>query len=215
MRPNGEELRRLLGIYLVTDPAIGRPRSVVEAVRQAVEAGVRCVQLRDKGASHDELVTHGRRLLEITRPAGALLILDDDVSAAVDADADGAHVGQEDMPPGTARSLLGPDRVLGVSVRTAEEARRAEADGADYLAANLVFPTATKTDAGEPLGLAGIERLREATALPLVAIGGIDASNAASVIAAGADGIAVVSAIMAAPDIPAACRLLQRSMVSG
>lgn len=215
MRPAPGELRRLLGIYLVTDPVIGRPRRVEEAVRQAVESGVRCVQLRDKGASHEELVMLGRRLLEFTRPAGALLILDDDVPAALEAGADGAHVGQGDMPAIAARSLLGADMVLGVSVRTAEEARKAESEGADYLAANLVFPTATKTDAGEPLGLDGVRRLRASTALPLVAIGGIDAKNAASVIAAGADGIAVVSAIMAAPDIPAACRLLQRSTVSG
>lgn len=214
MKPAGEELRRLLRIYLVTDPAIGKPRSVEEAVSQAVDAGVRCVQLRDKGASHEELVILGRRLLRITRPAGVLLILDDDVSAALEAGADGAHVGQEDMPAGTARSLLGPDKVLGVSVRTKEEACRAESDGADYVAANLVFPTSTKTDTGEPLGLAGVERLRKATALPLVAIGGIDASNAASVVAAGADGIAVVSAIMAAPDIPAAIRALLDSLDS-
>ncbi len=215
MRPAPGELRRLLGIYLVTDPVIGRPRRVEEAVRQAVESGVRCVQLRDKGASHEELVMLGRRLLEFTRPAGALLILDDDVSAALEAGADGAHLGQGDMPAIAARSLLGADMVLGVSVRTAEEARKAESEGADYLAASPVFPTATKTDAGEPLGLDGVRRLRASTALPLVAIGGIDAKNAASVIAAGADGIAVVSAIMAAPDIPAACRLLQRSTVSG
>jgi thiamine-phosphate pyrophosphorylase len=201
-------LRRALRVYLVTDPVLGGSRPLEETVRDAISAGVGCVQLRDKGADTVDLVRQARALLDVTRPAGALLIVNDDIDAAIDSGADGVHVGQSDIRPAAARSRIGPSGVLGVSVRTPDEAVEAEAAGADYLAANLVFPTSTKTDLPFPLGLDGVALLRRSTRLPLVAIGGIDASNAASVIAAGADGVAVVSAIMAAADVGAACRAL-------
>jgi len=125
------------------------------------------------------------------------------------------HLGQDDMPPEQARRLLGPDALIGVSVRTADEARQAELAGASYLAANGIWATVTKTDFGEPLGVDMLVRLARATRLPLVAIGGIHAGNAAEIRRAGASGIAVVSAVMAAPDPEAACRELRAAFGAG
>lgn len=209
-RPGAGELRRLLRLYLVTDPVMSLPRRVEEAVDAALSAGVRAVQLRDKRAGDDGIALQGSRLLASCRRAGALLLIDDYPLLAARIGADGVHVGASDTPAREARRIIGDDMLLGVSVRTPAEALDAEAAGADYVAANGVFPTATKTDLPSPLGLEGVAMLREATALPLLAIGGIDEYNAASVIAAGADGIAVVSAVMAAADpARAAARLLE------
>jgi thiamine-phosphate pyrophosphorylase len=208
VRPDTGLLRLMLRVYLVTDPVLRGARPLEEVVRDAVAAGVRCVQLRDKAACTRDMVRQARILLAVTRPAGALLIVNDDIDAAIESGADGVHVGQSDVSPAEARSRLPRSSVLGVSVRTPAEAAEAEGAGADYLAANLVFPTSTKTDLPGPLGLDGVRLLRRSTRLPLVAIGGIGSSNASSVIDAGADGIAVVSAIMAAPDVAAACRAL-------
>ena len=199
-----------LAVYLVTDPGMGLERGLAETVRLALEAGVRMVQLRDKGASTRKLLDDASTLLALSREHGATFLVNDRVDVAMAAEAHGVHLGQDDMPADAARRLLGEDAVIGVSVRTAGEARRAAEDGADYMAANLVYPTATKTDLPDPLGPDGVRKLRSACGLPLVAIGGIDAGNAAEVIGAGADGLAVVSAIMAAEDPAAASsRLLE------
>ncbi|OPL19735.1 MAG: hypothetical protein AVO35_01810 [Candidatus Aegiribacteria sp. MLS_C] len=195
---------RRLHLYLVTDPVLCGPRGVPETCRVALAAGVGTVQLRDKTASTRDLLRSAEALLEICRRSGALFIVNDRLDVAMASGADGVHLGQDDMPAGRARELLGPGPVLGVSVRTVEEAVRAREDGADYLAANLVFSTDTKTGLGHPLGIDGLRALRESTDLPLVAIGGLKASNAGEVMAAGADGIAVVSAIMASDDVPRA-----------
>lgn len=198
-----------LAVYLVTDPGMGLKRGLAETVRLSLEAGVRTVQLRDKEASTRKLLDDASTLLALCRKHGATFLVNDRVDVAMAAGADGVHLGQDDMPADAARRLLGRDAVIGVSVRTEEEARRAAEDGADYMAANLVYPTATKTDLPDPLGPEGIRELRSACGLPLVAIGGIDAGNAAEVIGAGADGLAVVSAIMAAEEpASAAARLL-------
>lgn len=192
---------RRLRLYLVTDPVLCGPRGVPETCRLALEAGVGTVQLRDKTASTRDLLRSAEALSEVCRSSGALFIVNDRLDVAMASGADGVHLGQEDMPASMARRILGPGPVLGVSVRTVEEAVRAWEDGADYLAANLVFSTDTKTGLGEPLGIPGLRALREATDLPLVAIGGLKASNAGEVMAAGADGIAVVSAVMASEDV--------------
>jgi thiamine-phosphate pyrophosphorylase len=188
---------------------MGLERGLAETVRLALRAGVPTVQLRDKEASTRKLLDDASTLLALCRERGATFLVNDRVDVAMVVGADGVHLGQDDMPADAARRLLGDDAVIGVSVRTAGEARRAAEDGADYMAANLVYPTSTKTDLPAPLGPEGIRKLRSACGLPLVAIGGIDAGNAAEVIGAGADGLAVVSAIMAAGDPAAAsARLL-------
>ncbi|MBN2609242.1 MAG: thiamine phosphate synthase [Candidatus Fermentibacteraceae bacterium] len=200
-----------LRLYLVTDPVLCGPRGVVETCRLALLAGVGTVQLRDKAASTRELLDTAGLLSGLCMEAGALFIVNDRVDVAMAAGADGVHLGQDDMPVRNARKLLGKDAVIGVSVRTAGEARSAFLEGADYLAANLVFATDTKTDLGEPLGLEGVREIKSAAPLPLVAIGGIKPSNSGDVLRWGADGIAVVSAVMAAEDVGGAvAELLDR-----
>lgn len=204
-----------LFLYLVTDPVLCGSRGVVETCRLALEAGVGTVQLRDKNATTRDMLRVAGELMELCSEAGALFVVNDRVDVALACGAHGVHLGQEDMPVSTARELLGDGAVLGVSVRTAGEARAARDGGADYLGANLVFATETKTDLGAPLGLSGIASLKEATSLPLVAIGGIKPSNAGGVRRAGADGIAVVSAIMAAENVSEAVRELLKSAGGG
>jgi len=203
---------RKLSLYLVTDPVLCGPRGVPETCRQALAAGVGTVQLRDKDASTRELLRVALELREMCSDAGALFIVNDRVDVALASQADGVHLGLDDMPVGIARRLMGEDAVIGASVRTREEAAGAWRDGADYLAANLVFATDTKTGLGRPLGISGVRELRAASPLPLVAIGGIKAENAAEVMRAGAVGIAVVSAIMAAEDVRSAVELLLRPL---
>ena len=203
-----------LSLYLVTDPVLCGSRGVQETCRLALEAGVEAVQLRDKNASTRELVRMAVILQELCRKYGALFIVNDRIDVAMASCADGVHLGQDDMPVHLARKFLGPEAVIGASARTPEEALQAYEEGADYIAANLVFSTDTKTDLGEPLGIEAILKLKKASPLPLVAIGGINPSNAGIVRRAGADGIAVVSAIMAAEDVPSAVALLS-GMLSG
>lgn len=137
---------------------------------------------------------------------GAIFIVNDRVDVALACGAHGVHLGQDDMPAAAARGLLGPEAVLGISVRSVDEAVAAWENGADYIAANMVFATDTKTDIEKPLGPEAIGCLKKATPLPLIAIGGINKTNADIVRKAGADGIAVVSAIMAAPQVDSAVR---------
>lgn len=198
-------------LYLVTDPALCGSRSVEETCRIALEAGVTALQLRDKSASTRKLIETGRRLKELCRLSRIPFIVNDRVDVAIACDADGIHLGQDDMPVELARNLMGKNVLIGASARTPEEAMAAWEQGADYIAANMIFSTLTKTDLDGPLGFEAIRELKESTPLPLVAIGGIKASNAAEVLAAGADGIAVVSAIMAAEDVREAVESLLRS----
>ena len=197
-----------LSLYLVTDPVLCGSRGVTETCRLALEAGVGTLQLRDKTTSTRELLRMAVILQNLCRKHGALFIVNDRIDVAMASGADGVHLGQDDMPVIQARKLLGPDAVIGASARSPEEAESAWMEGADYIAANLIFPTDTKTDLGEPLGIEAISELKKASPLPLIAIGGIYPSNADSVRKAGADGIAVVSAIMAAEDVPEAVRAL-------
>ncbi len=200
---------RQLSLYLVTDPILCGSRGVEETCRLALKAGVGALQLRDKNATTRELINMAVILRNLCRVHDALFIVNDRTDVAMAAGADGVHLGQDDMPVFMARNILGPEAVIGVSVRSPKEVVSAWREGADYLAANLVFPTETKTDLGEPLGTEAITELKKASPLPLIAIGGINPSNADIARKAGADGIAVVSAIMAAEDVQqAVARLL-------
>ncbi|NOQ21311.1 MAG: thiamine phosphate synthase [Candidatus Aegiribacteria sp.] len=190
-----------LSLYLVTDPVLCGSRGVEETCRLALEAGVGALQLRDKNASTRELIQMAVILRNLCRKHGALFIVNDRIDVAMAVGADGVHLGQDDMPVFLARKFLGPDAVIGASARSPREAESAWREGADYIAANLIFPTDTKADLPEPLGTEAIAELKKASPLPLVAIGGINPSNADIVREAGADGIAVVSAIMAAEDV--------------
>lgn len=172
------------------------------------------LQYRAKSATTRGMVEEARALLVLCRSRGVPLLINDRADVAMAVDADGLHVGQDDLPAALARRLLGKGKLLGVSVGSPEEARRAIADGADYLGASPIFATPTKPDAPTPLGIDGMRALTAATRVPIVAIGGINAGNAAAIIAAGASGIAVVSAIVAARDVEAAAREL-REIVNG
>ena len=200
-----------LFLYLVTDRGSSRGRAAADIVREAVAGGVTCVQLRDKHSPTRELIAEARRLKALLRPVGIPLIINDRLDVALAVEADGVHLGQQDMDIADARRLAGPAMLIGISVESLTDAVRAERQGADYLGISPVFATPTKTDTAAPLGLEGVERIRQAVGLPLVGIGGIKADNAAAVIAAGADGVAVVSAIVAA-DCPrtAAAELKRR-----
>jgi thiamine-phosphate pyrophosphorylase len=201
-------------LYLVTDPALGRGRPLLEIVAAAVRGGVTLVQLRDKQADGRALLAEARALVELLTPLGVALIVNDRVDVAVAAGAAGCHVGQSDLPAAAARALLGPDALLGVSLDAVEQAVDIDPVMVDYVAHGPFATTATKADAGGAVGGEGIARVRALSRLPLVAIGGLDAGNLGPAITAGADGIAVVSAIMAAPDPAAASRELATAIAA-
>ena len=196
-------------LYLVTERGLARGRPLAQVVEAAIRGGVTVVQYRDKQGCTGEMIREAGDILEVCRSMGATFLVNDRLDVALAVGADGLHVGQQDLPPALARSLLGPEAILGVSAGSVPEAREAEAAGADYLGASPVFATPTKTDAGPALGLQGLSEMVAATSIPVVAIGGIHAANARPVIEAGAAGIAVVSAIMAADDVEGAARQLR------
>jgi thiamine-phosphate pyrophosphorylase len=202
------------GLMLVTDRGLAAGRTLDEIVESAVRGGVTIIQLREKEAATREFVALGRRLAELLRPRRIPLIVNDRVDVAMAVLADGVHLGTSDMAPVDARSLLGPKAIIGLTVETVDQATAADLLDVDYLGVSPVFATSTKGDASAPWGIGGLWRLRPLTRKPLVAIGGIGPANAARVLEAGADGLAVVSAICAAADPEAAAREL-RAIVDG
>jgi len=204
--------RRDFSLYLVTDRGLAGSRPLADVVAAAVRGGVTAVQLREKQCGTREFVELARGLRALLAPSGVPLIVNDRADVALAAGADGVHVGQSDLDARDVRRLLGPHAIVGLSVETREQAEQAAALDVDYLGVSPVFSTPTKTDTAPEWGLSGLAALRRASKQVLVAIGGIHASNAAAVIEAGADGIAVVSAICAAPDPEAAARDLRRAI---
>ncbi len=195
-------------LYLVTDSGLSRGRSLIEIVEAAIAGGVTVVQYREKGATTRRMVEEALGLRELCRRRGIPFIVNDRLDVALAVEADGIHVGQDDLPASLARRLIGRERILGVSAETPERAARAEAEGADYIGASPIFATPTKSDAPPPMGIAGLRLLSKAVAIPVVAIGGINRDNAASLIAAGATGVAAVSALVSAEDVESAARTL-------
>ena len=197
-------------LYVITDEKASRGRSHLQVAEAAILGGADVLQLRDKEAPSGRLYRVAMQLRKLTRDANIPFIVNDRLDIALAAGADGVHVGQTDLPASVVREIMGPDRILGVSVDTVEEALLAEKDGADYLGVGPVFEArGTKPDAGEPLGVDRIARIRRHCRLPIVAIGGIDAENAGKVRDAGADAAAVISAIGTADDIVRAVRRLK------
>ena len=188
-------------LYLVTDRNLSLGRATVEIVGQAVKGGITCVQLREKHCDTREFVEEARavhQLLAAITPR-IPLIINDRLDVALAVGAEGVHLGQQDMAIADARRLAGDALIIGISAESIADAVRAEQQGADYIGISPVYATPTKTDTAAPLGLEGVKAIRAAVSLPLVGIGGIGPVNAAAVIQAGADGIAVVSAIVSAP----------------
>lgn len=188
------------GLYLVTDRGLCLGRPLIDVVAQAVQGGVACVQIREKDLSTREFVAEAESIQALLAPRKVPLIINDRVDVALAVGAAGVHLGQSDLPCETARRLLGPKAIIGLSVETWGDVERAAHQPVDYLGVSPIFPTPTKIDTKEPWGLQGLARIRAFTRLPLVAIGGLNRGNVAQVVAAGADGIAVVSALCSAPD---------------
>jgi thiamine-phosphate pyrophosphorylase len=204
------------GTYLVTQADLSADRSTAEVVEAAVAGGIDAVQLREKHATALSRYELGRELRRLTADAGVDLIVNDRIDLAAAVEADGVHLGEEDLPISVARDLLG-DAVVGRSVSSVEAARRAEANGADYLGVGAVFATTSKDVADEEseVGLATVGAIADAVDVPLVGIGGITAGNAAEVVAAGASGVAVISAITGADDPETATRELADAVAAG
>jgi thiamine-phosphate pyrophosphorylase len=198
-------------LYLVTDPDLARGRELAQVAAAAVRGGVTLVQLRDKGGDGRALLEAALALNAVLEPHGVPLLVNDRADIAYAAGA-GCHVGQSDLPAEAARAIVGPDAILGVSIDEVQQADAVDPELVDYLAYGPFAATATKSDAGAPVGADGMAAVRKRIMLPLIAIGGIDAHNVAEAVRAGADGIAVVSAIMAATDPEGASRKLRAAI---
>lgn len=200
------ELRRRLRLIVITDRELARPRSVVEVVASALGAGAPAIQLRAKADTSRELYEAGRELLPLTREAGALLFVNDRLDVALALGADGVHVGPEDVPVGPIRAAAPEGFLVGTSTDEPDEARRLVADGADYIGCGTVYETETKPAAGDVIGLARLDRVAAAVDVPVVGIGGVSVERSAEVAKTRASGVAVIGAVMKAPDVEGAVR---------
>ncbi|KXU48360.1 MAG: thiamine phosphate synthase [Longibaculum muris] len=203
-----DKIKKAMQLYLVTDRHWLKAHSLYEDVEAAINGGVTCVQLREKHLNHQLFVQEAKELKELCNQNQIPLIINDNVEVMLEVDADGIHVGQSDMQAQDVRKLIGSDKVLGVSVQTVEQAITAQNAGADYLGVGAVFPTGTKDDAIE-VDLATLQDICQHVDIPIVAIGGINQENLLQLKGSGIDGIAVVSAIMAAEDIIEATKQLK------
>ncbi len=201
-----------LSLYLVTDRDLSFGRSLEFIVGEAVKGGVTMVQLREKDCNSLEFYELGLRLKALLMPRNIPLIINDRLDIALAVDADGLHIGQRDLPCDVARRLIGKDKILGLSVETMEQAEESNNLDIDYIGISPVFATPTKTDTFNPFGLEGVKAVSSVARHPNVAIGGINIDNAAQIMAHGANGIAVVSAISSAEDPCSAARLLKREI---
>jgi len=187
-------------LYLVTDSRLAGRRGIADVVRRAIAGGVTCVQLREKLLGRAAFAAQACVLKKICQAGDVPLIVNDDIEVARRSGADGVHLGQSDASVAEARAVLGPEAIIGLSVESVQQAQEAASLDVDYIAASPVFATPTKRDTAEPLGLIGLRAIRKTTNKSLVAIGGINIDNAREVLEAGADGLAVISALVAASD---------------
>ncbi len=188
------------GLYLVTDRGLCGNRLLEDVAHQALVGGAACIQLREKDVSTRFFVEEARKMKNLTARFRVPLIINDRIDVALASEADGVHIGQDDMPYAEARKLMGPEAIIGLSVETWDDVVAAEALDVNYLGVSPIFETPTKTDTKGNWGLEGLARIKAYSRHPLVAIGGLNASNAKGAVMAGADCIAVVSAICAASD---------------
>ncbi|MFA5311953.1 MAG: thiamine phosphate synthase [Methanomassiliicoccales archaeon] len=196
-------------LYVVTDRELANGLAHAEIARRAAMGGANVIQLRDKHLSRRELYITALEVRQVTRENNATFIVNDDLDVALAAKADGVHLGQDDLPVEAARRIVPNDFIIGISVSNASQALKAQEGGADYVALSPVFDTASKDDAGAGRGLEVLKGIRKAVTIPVIAIGGIDKKNLPSVIDAGADGVAVISAVVGQKDIEAAARELK------
>ena len=208
-----DKIKRLFGLYVIIDATALGGRSHIEVAGQAIRGGAKVIQLRDKVHSKKELLTITQELRNLCAEQDVLFIMNDCLDVALAVDADGLHVGQDDLPVKVARRLLPIDRILGCSARTVDKAAIAQSEGADYIAVGAMYPTSSKETA-EVVGTERLKQIRQAVTLPLVAIGGINASNVSEVLTAGADSVAVISAVLGAEDVEGATRQIV-NMIEG
>jgi thiamine-phosphate pyrophosphorylase len=205
-------MRLDLSLYVVTDRALSRGLGHLEAARRAVEGGADVVQLRDKEPSGAELYALAVKIREAVHEAGKLSVVNDRLDMALAAGADGVHLGRDDLPPAAARSVA-PGIVIGISAGSAEEAVDAERSGADCVAVSPLFDTGSKGDAGPGHGLTILREVRKAVSIPVIGIGGIGRDNVGEVMRCGADGVAVISAVVSQPDVAEAAREMRKLVV--
>jgi thiamine-phosphate pyrophosphorylase len=203
---------RINGIYVITDG--NAAHSHVEIAAAAIAGGASVIQLREKEIPDRKLLEIAKIIRKLTLDSGTLFVINNRVDIAIACGADGVHVGQDDMPASDIRKLIGSEAILGVSTTNVDEAIKAEADGADYIGVGPIFPTMTKTDAGEALGLTTIPTSKQVIRIPLVAIGGISLENVASIASAGANSAAVISAVTGALDMTEAVKALAATFAS-
>jgi len=200
-----DKLKRLSGLYFILDTQALKERDYMEVARNAIRGGARTIQLRDKLHTRKDLLPIAQQLRSLCTEHNVLFIMNDYVDVTLATDADGLHLGQEDLPLATARRLLPIDKILGYSTHTLDQAITAASEGADYIGFGSIYPTTSK-DFPTIVGLEKLREIRKKVSLPIVAIGGINSENATEVMAAGADSIAVISAILQAEDIEEATR---------
>lgn len=195
-------------LYLVTDRSILKGEDIFSATEKALKGGVTLVQLREKEISSLDFYNIALKMKELVSSYNVPLIINDRLDIALAVDADGLHIGQEDLPLKIARRLLGPSKILGYSVSNIKEAIFGEENGADYLGAGPVYPTGSKADAGNPIGAEGLQKIKEKVSIPVVGIGGIGIGNIAEVKKTGIDGVSLISAILGSSDIEGTSKAL-------
>ncbi len=203
-----QEIREAMCLYAVTDSQWLAGRTLPEVVREAIEGGATFMQLREKEMAYEEFLTLAKQIKKVTDTYHIPFVIDDEIDLAKEADADGVHIGQSDRALTEARKILGPDKIIGVSVQTVEQAVEAERGGADYLGVGSIFTTSTKLDA-DAVTLETLWAICDAVSIPVVAIGGIGKDNLLKLRGTGIDGVAVVSAIFSAEDIKGAAKTLR------
>ena len=208
MKLSKEELRKAMRLYAVTDSMWLNGRTLEEVVEETLQAGTTFLQIREKNLNPEAFEALARRVRKKAEKYHIPFVVNDEVELAAHIDADGVHIGQSDMELARARRILGPDKIIGVSAQTVEQALRAERGGADYLGVGAVFSTSTKADASE-VSLEQLKAICETVSIPVVAIGGIGRNNIQKLKGTGIDGVAVVSAIFASGDIPGATSALR------
>lgn len=200
--------RSLHGLYVILDPSVCPTRSLRDVLTQSAAAGASIFQYRNKTASMKEAYTEALVLRKTAAEAGVLFIVNDRCDLALAVDADGVHLGQDDLAYAYARRLLGPDKLIGLSTHNADQVKEAARLKPDYIGFGPIFPPGSKQDHDPVVGLEGLRQVRPLTGLPMFAIGGIHAEQARAVMQAGANGIAVISAVLAAPDVKKAVEQL-------
>ncbi len=213
-RPNSMTLQRRditreLRLMVITDRHLARPHEISEVVEAALVGGAKAIQLRNKGDSANELLETGRNLRCLTEDHGALLLVNDRLDVALAIGADGVHLGPKDPPIQEVRKLVSDEFLIGFSADDPELAHSAVTEGANYIGCGTIYPTSTKLDAGDVIGIPGLRSVIDAVSVPVIAIGGITNNRIPEVLAAGAAGVAVVGAIMSASDpLQATCSML-------